>query len=186
MPDKRIIELFFARDESAIGEVEKKYGSYCRVAVKRIIDSDLDADEILNDTYLRAWDRIPPERPAHLRLFLYKIARNLAINRLKERSSQRRGGAEAMLCLEELGECLPSPERIEDEYEARELVKKINIFLRTVPERDANIFINRYFHVEDTEIIAKRYGLTVENVRKIIMRTRNKLKDHLIKEGYEI
>ncbi len=186
MHDNKIIEMLFARDESALAEIARKYGEYCRAAAKRVLDSDRDAEEILNDTYLRAWQSIPPERPVYLRLFLAKIARNLAINRLKEQSRQKRGGGEAELCLHELAEILPSPERIESEYEERELIKKINLFLRTLPERDANIFINRYFHIEPTDIIARRYGLTLANTQKIILRTRNKLKEHLIKEGYEL
>ncbi len=187
MDDNRIIELFFARDESAIEQTAKRYGEYCRAAVKRILDSDEDAEEVLNDTYLRAWKSIPPERPEHLRLYLAKIARNLALNRLKERSAERRGGKNAVfLCLDELAQVLPSPERIEDEQEERELIASINRFLRTVPERDASIFINRYFHTEPTDIIARRYGLSQANVQKILLRTRNKLKAHLINEGYEI
>ncbi len=187
MDDNRIIELFFARDESAIEQTAKRYGEYCRAAVKRILDSDEDAEEVLNDTYLRAWKSIPPERPEHLRLYLAKIARNLALNRLKERSAERRGGKNTVfLCLDELAQVLPSPERIEDEQEERELIASINRFLRTVPERDASIFINRYFHTEPTDIIARRYGLSQANVQKILLRTRNKLKAHLINEGYEI
>ncbi len=186
MHDNRIIELFFARDERALDEVARRYGSYCRAAAKRILDNNQDAEEILNDTYLRAWQSIPPERPSHLRLFLYKIARNLAINRLKEQSRQKRGDGQTEVCLHELAEFLPSPERIESEYEERELIKKINLYLRTLPERDANIFINRYFHLHDTADIARKYGLTLANTQKILQRTRAKLKEHLIKEGYEL
>ncbi len=186
MHDNRIIELFFARDEAAIAESERKYGSYCRAAAMRIVGNEPDAEEILNDTYLRAWNSIPPERPVHLRLFLAKIARNLAINRLKEQSRQKRGGGEAELCLHELAEFLPSPERIESEYEERELVKKINLCLRTLPERDAGIFINRYFHVEETAAIARKYGMTLAATQKILQRTKAKLKAFLISKGYEI
>lgn len=186
MDDRQIIELYFARDERAIAQSAQKYGSYCFTVANNILQSERDAEECVNDTWVKAWNAIPPQRPEHLRLFLAKIVRNLAFNRLKEQNRQKRGGGAVVLALEEIDAFLPASDRVETQAEEAELMRAVNTFLRSLSGRDCNIFINRYFHVESTKAIAKAYGLTEGAVQKILLRTRNKLKRYLESEGYTI
>lgn len=186
MDDQQIIELYFARDENAIAETARKYESYCFSVANNILQSDQDTEECVNDTWLRTWNTIPPQKPGCLRLFLAKITRNLALNRLKERNRQKRGGGVILLALEEISEFLPASDHVETQAEEEELMRAVNRFLRSLSERDCNIFINRYFHVESTKAIAETYGLTESNVQKILLRTRNKLKHYLESEGHTI
>ncbi len=184
--DLQIIELYFKRDEKAISETADKYGKYCFSVANNILSSEQDAEECVNDTWLRAWNSIPPQRPGNLRLFLAKIARNLAFDRFKKLRRKKRGGGEIVLALEEIGEFVPGGDRVQSELEERELMRAVNRFLHSLPERERNIFINRYFHVETAKLIAEKYGLTEGNVQKILSRTRMKLKKYLETEGYSI
>ena len=186
MDDRQIIALYFARDEIAIAETARKYGTYCFSVANNILQSDQDAEECVNDIWIKTWNAIPPQRPNSLRLFLAKITRNLAFNRFKEQNRQKRGGSVIVVALEEIDEFLPSSDRVETQAEEAELMRAINRFLRSLSERDCNIFFNRYFHVESTRTIAKAYGLTEGNVQKILFRTRNNLKRYLESEGYTI
>lgn len=186
MNDRQIIKLYFDRDENAIAETARKYGTYCFSVANNILQSDQDAEECVNDTWLRAWNAIPPQEPDCLRLFLAKITRNLAFNRYKEQNRQKRGGGVITVALEEIDSFLPASDRVETQAEEEELMRTVNRFLRSLSERDCNIFINRYFHVESVRAIAKAYGLTEGNVQKILLRTRNKLKRYLESEGYTI
>lgn len=185
MDDRQIIELYFDRDEKAIAETSQKYGIYCFTIANGILQSDQDAEECVNDTWLRTWNSIPPQKPNCFRLFLARITRNLALDKCKERSRQKRGGV-VLLALDEIDEFLPAPDRVETQAEEEELMRSINRFLRSLTERDCNIFINRYFHVESAKTIADKYDLTEGNVQKILLRTRNKLKRYLESEGYMI
>lgn len=184
MEDKEIIGLFFSREESAITRTKEKYGSYCAAIAGNILGDHQDVEEVLSDTWLRVWNTIPPKRPEHLKLYLARIARNLAFDRFRADSRAKRGGGEMPLALEELRECLPAPGNPEEVLAARELKKCINAFLWTLPERDREIFLLRYFSVESTVAIAKKFRLSEAGVRTVLSRTRKKLKDHLEKEGY--
>lgn len=184
MEDRQIIELYFARNEQALKETEEKYGSYCRYVAYSILENYEDTQEVLSDTWLRAWNSIPPQVPRVLKLYLGKIARNLAFNTYRNRTAQKRGGGELELVLEELEGCVPASGRVSDHLEAEELAKEIQKFLQTQPKRDRGIFLLRYFGAEETSVIARRYGLTEGNVRRILSRMRNKLKKHLDGEGY--
>lgn len=185
MDDRQIVELYFARDEKAIEESSQKYGIYCFTLANSILQSDRDAEECVNDTWLRTWNSIPPQKPNCLRLFLAKITRNLAFDKYRERNRQKRGGI-VLLALDEISEFLPASEYVETQAEEEELMRSINRFLRSLTERDCNIFINRYFHVKSTKTIADQYDLTEGNVQKILFRIRKKLKHHLESEGYTI
>lgn len=184
MEDKEIIGMFWGRDESAIQRAKEKYGSYCAAIAGNILGDHQDVEEILSDTWLRAWNTIPPKRPEHLKLYLARIARNLAFDRFRADSRAKRGGGEMTLALEELRECLPAPGNPEEQLAARELKKCINAFLWTLPGRDREIFLLRYFSVESTAAIAKKFRLSEAGVRTVLSRTRRKLKEHLKKEGY--
>ena len=184
MEDQEILDLFFARDELAITETDRKYGAYCYSVANRILCSKEDSEETVSDTYLRAWNAIPPQRPAFFKLFLAKIARNLAFTRWRKQTAAKRGGGETELVLEELAGCIPGPERIDDQLNAWELAKTIRSFLDTLPKREQDIFLRRYFYVEDADAIAQCYGMKRTNVNLVLSRTRAKLKSYLMQEGY--
>lgn len=184
MEDAQIVELYWRRDETAIRETEGKYGAYCRRVADSILHNAQDTEECVNDTWLRAWNAIPPQRPAALRMFLAKITRNLAFDRFRGQTAGKRGGGETELILEELGECLSTGETSETRLLLRELEGAVNQFVRGLPERECNVFVRRYFFAETAAAIAGRYGLTANHVTVILSRTRRKLKEHLKKEGY--
>lgn len=186
MEDNAILELYFSRDEQAISETERKYGGYCYSVADRILNNREDSEETVSDTLLQAWDSIPPHRPSFLKLFLAKITRNLAFSRWRKASALKRGGGETELVLEELAECIPGTEQVDDRLNARELARLIRRFLDTLPKRDQNIFLQRYFFVVDADTIAVRYGMKRTNVNMILSRTRSKLKTYLTKEGYDL
>ena len=183
MEDKQIINLYFSRDEQAISETSKKYGSYCHTIAYRILQSLPDAEECVSDTWLRAWNAMPPQKPNVLRQFLAKITRNLSLDRWRANQAQKRGGGATEVALEELGECVTDGGDPATQLELEELKAAIAQFLQELPERDRNIFLRRYFYLEDTAAIARRYVLRQANVRLILSRTRQKLKDFLQKEG---
>ena len=180
MTDERIIELFWQRNESAVKAVAVKYGTYCGVVCGNILRSSEDKDECLNDTWLRAWNSIPPQKPKNLKMFLAKIARNLAIDRYKRQNAVKRGNGETALILDELEECISNKDNVENAVIAKEIDVAINDFLKTLSERDRNIFIRRYFYADTAEKIAKQYALTVNNIMVILTRTRAKLKNYLM------
>ena len=186
MEDQAILDLYFARDELAITETDRKYGSYCYSVANRILGSAEDSEETVSDTYYHTWNAIPPQRPTFLRLFLAKITRNLAFARWRKLSAAKRGGGETELVLEELAGCIPGREQIDDGLNAVELAKTIRAFLDTLPDREQDIFLQRYFYVEDPETIARRHKIRQSNVNLILCRTRAKLKTYLKQEGYNL
>ena len=186
MSDEEIIALYFARDEQALAQTDAKYGPYCFSLANSILPSREDAEEALNDTYLKAWQTMPPKKPAVLRLFLAKITRNLAFSRWRNLTAQKRGGGEMPLVLEELEACIGTSEDLGAALDAKELTHSIAKLLNTLPRQDQNIFLRRYFFLEDTGTIAARYGLRRDAVNQSLSRTRKKLKTHLIQEGYAV
>lgn len=185
MEDELILDLYFARDERAVAETDKKYGAYCYSLANNILACRQDAEEAVSDTYWKAWSAIPPRRPDAFRMFLAKITRNLAFSRWRSRNADKRGG-ETELVLTELEGCIPAPGRVEDRMNARELVAAIRKFLDTLPQREQNIFLRRYFFVEETDVIASRYGMKPATVLRTLSRTREKLKNYLTQEGYAV
>lgn len=186
MDDELILDLYFARDERAISETDRKYGSYCYSVANRILSSREDSEETVSDTLLRTWHSIPPHRPDFLKLFLAKITRNLAFSRWRASNAEKRGGGETELVLEELAECIPGPERVDDLLNARELARTIRSFLDTLPKRHQEVFLQRYFFVNDPDAIAVRFGMKRTHVNVILSRTRQKLKKYLKQEGYDL
>lgn len=182
MTDEEIVRLYLARSEDAIGATQQKYDHYCRSLLGRFLGNPRDVEEILSDTWLRAWTSIPPNRPENLRLYLAKIGRNLALNRLRDSSAARRcDGAEAVL--EELSEVL-SGTTTEEVVDGKELQRAVNRFLSQLPRRDCDIFVRRCFYAEPPTEIAARYGLRPNTVTVSLHRTRKKLREYLGKEGY--
>ena len=184
MEDQQIVELYWQKNADAISETSSKYGAYCFTIADRILHSTEDSEECVNDTWLHAWNAMPPQRPNVLRMFLARITRNLSVNRFNARSAEKRGGGEIILVLDELADCLAGETNVEAEYEARELEECIRRFVRGLPERDGNVFVRRYFFTEPVTTIAGRYSLTENNVAVILSRTRMKLRAKLAKEGY--
>lgn len=184
MQDEMILELYWNRDETAIGATAEKYGTYCTCIAQNILHSPEDCEECVNDTWLRTWNAIPPQRPKCLGAFLAKITRNLAFDRYKAQSAQKRN-KEMEMVLDELADCLTTGITAEDHAVGKELEKAINTFLKALPEREGNLFIRRYFFVETPADIGKRYGISAGNVVVILTRTRQKLRVYLQKEGYD-
>ena len=181
--DEDIIALYWRRDSGAIDATSRAYGSYCYTIAKGILKNPEDAEECVNDTWMRAWNAIPPERPQRLRIYLAKITRNLAFDKFKRQYAQKRGGGEICLALEELEECIDAGLDLESAIMAKELREGINSFLYGLPKRERDIFLRRYFFVESTDDIAARYGMTGSAVLMALSRTRQKLKLYLKKEG---
>lgn len=185
MDDSGIIELFWQRSEQAIAEASQKYGGYCRTIAGNILGSREDIDECLNDTWLAAWDSIPPQRPQRLNVYLGRIARNLALNRRKSDTAQKRGGGQAELVLEELRECIGQDVR-EEVLDGIVLQDTINAFLRRqFPLRRA-AFLRRYWYMEPIADIAKALGLRQGQTRTILYRMRRELKEELEKEDIKL
>ena len=184
MEDHQIVELYWQKNADALSETSSKYGPYCFAIADRILNNTEDSEECVNDTWLHAWNAMPPQKPNVLRMFLAKITRNLSVNRFKARSAEKRGGGEILLVLDELADCLAGETDVEKEYEGRELEQCIRRFVRGLPERDGNVFVRRYFFTEPVAAIAERYGLTENNIMVILSRTRKKLRLKLVKEGY--
>ena len=186
MEDTKILDLYFARDEQAVAETHKKYGSYCFSLANSILPSKQDAEEAVSDTYWKTWNVIPPNRPAVFRLFLAKITRNVSFSRWRKLTADKRGGGEMALVLDELAGCIAAPGSVEDGLRGRELAAAIRAFLDTLPPREQDIFLRRYFYVEESGTIADRYGMKQATVQRTLSRTRSKLKQYLAKEGYAV
>lgn len=183
MQDTQIIDLYWSRDEQAITESQRSYGKYCHSIAFRILYDHEDADECVNDTWLRAWNAMPPKRPGRLALFLGTITRNLSLDRWKGKHAMKRGNGSVLLALEELAECVPDRHSTEEAVEAAELERLLNEFLHTLPERECNVFLRRYWYVEEYSDIARRYGMKLNTVKTSLFRTRARLKEYLEKEG---
>ena len=186
MQDQDIIALYNARNEQAIAESSTKYGYYCTSIALNILHNMQDAEECVNDTWLRAWNSIPPTKPNHLQLYLGGITRHISLDRFRRQNAAKRGGGELMLALDEMHDVVASDADVPSQIAEQEFSESFNRFLRSLPERDCNIFIRRYYYLDPISLIAKRYGLSVANVQKILSRTRNKLRAHLEKEGYAV
>ena len=180
MEDEKIIELYFKRNESAIEETDRKYGRYLGAVAYRLLSSREDAEECVSDTYLKAWQTIPPERPSIFKAFLSKITRSRALDRLDYYSAEKRS-AQSTLMLEELGDAIPSYEG--DMADALSLKAALDGFLASQPKRVRVVFLRRYFYFYSVREIALSLHLSESNVKAILMRARIALKGYLEKEG---
>ena len=186
MEDSKIIDLYWARKEQALAETDTKYGSYCRTIARNILRNFEDTEECVSDTWLHAWNSMPPQRPGILSAFLGRITRNLSFDRCKYQQAAKRGGGALPLALDELGECIPSAQRVEYALEQKELAAAIDRFLRTLPEKDCNLFLRRDWYVDSISVIADRYGMKENTVKSILFRTREKLRKFLGEEGIAV
>ena len=183
MTDSSIVDLYWARSERAIEETDKLYGRYFHSIAYRILCDDEDSKEIVNDAYIKAWNNIPPERPNNLKAFLGRITRQLSINRLEKNLAKKRGEGQYVLALEELSECIADS----DSYvNSAELKNALNGFLRSLPDDARRVFIRRYWHMSSISEIACDFEMSESKVKSMLMRTRNKLKKYLLREGFSI
>lgn len=182
MEDSGILELYFLRNEQAIRETGKKYGTYCGTIAYRILQNREDAEETVNDTWLSAWNSIPPKKPGSLQGFLGKITRNGAIDRWRRRNAEKRGG-EMVLALEELGECIPAKDNVEQQIQAAELSRALEAFLKTLPVERRRMFLLRYWYLMPMRDIAQRLGWTEGRVRTTLHRIRRQLLTYLQERG---
>lgn len=183
MEDKYIVELYWTRSESAISETSAKYGKYCYAIAHHILANAEDADESVNDTYLDAWNAMPPHRPAALSTFLGKITRRISIDKWRGRSAAKRGGGEMPLVLEELAECVASSHNVEREAEEHALIDALNGFLDGLPAQERDVFVCRYFFLMPLSKICEAFRFSPGKVKSMLSRTRKKLLDFLRKEG---
>lgn len=186
MDDQEIIARFFARDEGAIAAVRERYGPYCAAVARSFLNDPRDQEECLSDTWLRAWNAIPPQRPRSLGAFLAKITRNLAINRLRDGNAVRRGGGQVPLTLEELGECVSPKGSPEGELDRQAAAEALDRFLDTLPPRRKEVFLRRYWYLDSIEDIARRTGWSKSRVTTTLHRLRVRLREHLIQEGIDV
>ena len=184
MDDHAIVALYWARDERALTETAAKFGAYCRKIAMNLLASLPDAEEVENDTWLAAWDSMPENRPARLAPYLGRITRNLALDRLDQAAAQKRGGGQVDLALEELAECIPYETDVEDQLLAEALGETVRQFVAALPPREADVFARRYFFAEPVKDIAQSYGLRPNHVSVLLRRTREKLKEYLLEEGW--
>ena len=179
--DTEIVDLYWLRDELAIQRTAEHYGALCLRVAMNILGNAADAEECVNDTYLKAWKSIPPARPAVLSAFLTKITRNLALDRYRSSRRQKRNG-EFTVMLSELGDCIPAPE----ETNATALLGDIKAFLYGLDELDRNLFVGRYFHAYEVGKLANGYGMTRNAVSLRLYKTREKLRAYLHERGYHV
>ena len=186
MNDDEIVRLYWDRDESALRETETKYQNYLmKIAVNILYDSE-DGREAVNDTYLKAWNAMPPHKPSLLSLFLGRITRQLSIDRWRMKTREKRGGTEYALSLDEISDCCTGGETPEESFELTQLAKAISTYLRTLSEEKRNVFVWRYYFCEPIKEISERRGESETKIKSMLHRTRAGLKQYLEKEGFSV
>ena len=184
MEDNKIIRLYLERNENAITETDKKYRKYCYSIAHNILHDTEDSEEAVNDTYLGAWNSIPPNIPDVLHTFLGRITRNISLKKIRARNAQKRVIGEYFLVLDEMSELIPSGQDTENDVEAKELAQFINTFLQSLPETERKVFVCRYWYFDAIADISKRFGFSTSKVKSILFRTRKKLLNNLEREDY--
>lgn len=183
MDDKQIVDLYWARSEKAIEETERKFGGYCRTVAWNILTNTADAEECVNDTWMKAWNSMPTHRPSILAPYLSKLTRWLSLTRLREKNSLRRGGGELPLVLDELAETLDSGQDTEREMELRELNEALRRMVKALSKDERDVFLCRYWYMASIREIAEKTGFSESKVKTMLHRTRNKLHRQLMEEG---
>lgn len=186
MDDAEIIRLYWERNEQAIPATAQKYGNYCTAIARNILDNREDAEECVNDTYLRAWNAMPPHRPHILSVFLGKITRNLSLNRLRRLTAAKRGKGRAAVVFDEIADLVSGRDSVEQQIERIELIQAIEAFLTALPCEKRHIFICRYWYFDSISDIANRFGMSENHVSVILSRLRRKLRDYLAERGFTL
>lgn len=183
MEDEEIINLYWNRQEKAIHETDKKYGKYCTTISFNILQNKEETKECVNDTYLKIWNSIPPQRPNILKVYLGRITRNLAINQYERKKAKKRDYT-LEIALEELNECISSKNNVEEEFDYNELVNMINVFLSKLSKDKRKIFLERYWYLYSIKEISSNNRISESNAKTILLRIRSQLKDHLKEGGF--
>lgn len=183
MKDAEIIGLYQKRSERAITETAQKYQAYCGTIANRILNDRQDTEECLNDTWLKAWNSIPPQIPTVLSAYLGKIARNLALNMYKKKYAGKRIDDRMLVSMEELKDCISEKESVESRIDSREIVTLLNAYLEQAPELERKIFVRRYFYLDTLKEIADGFDRKESYVKTLLFRSRKKLKEYLEQEG---
>lgn len=183
MDDREIIELFNARSEDAVRAVSDKYGGLCAAVSRNILQNNQAVEECVNDTFLKAWESIPPAKPKNLAAYLARIAKNISINRWKNDRREKRGGGVEQV-FEELEGFAAGGSSVEDDTERRAVIAEINLFLNGLPTSKRTMFVRRYWFCDGISELAALYGMSENNVSAILSRTRAELKKYLKKRGY--
>ena len=186
MEDERIVQLYWDRNEAAISESSAKYGGYCTSIAHNILHNMADAEECVNDTWLHAWNAMPPHRPSALAAFLGKITRNLSFDRYRRLHREKRGGSNLDMALDELAECVSGNDCTEGQWEAKELIQEIDRFLLALPEDKRSMFVLRYWYVESINRIAGQLHVSENHVSVSLCRIRSRLKQHLMERGFDV
>ena len=186
MDDSEIIRLYLARDEQAISATEKKFGAYCRAIARNILQNDEEAADCVNAVYMKVWESIPPSEPPNLAAFVGKLTKNHALNLLRAQNREKRGKGTVELAYEELEEVLSGESSVESELMRSELLAAINRFLKKSSDKNRRAFVMRYWYCYDIPYIAKQLKMTENNTSVTLSRTRQKLKEYLRKEGFDI
>lgn len=184
MTEAEILDLYWNRSERAIEESDIKYGKYCFAIAYGVLGQAEEADESVNDTWFAGWNSMPPKRPNSLKAYFGKLCRHISISKLRKRMSLKRGGGEAAVAIEELGECVPNNCDVQGGLEMKELGLKINSFLAKLSEKERNIFVARYWYALPVCDIALKMGEKENTVKTSLYRSREKLRKFLQKEGY--
>ena len=185
MNDCEIIALFFERNEAAIEETGRKYGALLISLAYNVLSDRGDAEECVNDTYLKAWNTIPPEKPEAFSAYLAKIVRNLAIDRLREKNSKKRSPSRFAACLDELSECV-GENTAEEVLSAKLLSEALDRYLRDIPVERRRVFILRYFFGDSLIKISRDTDLSLPKVKSMLSRERQRLAEYLRKEGFGV
>lgn len=186
MNDEDIIELYWARDESAITETDSKYRNYLLKIAYNILSNSEDGQEVLNDTYLKAWNAMPPHKPSPLSLFLGKITRQLSIDVWRKKHRSKRGGSEYEQSLDELQDCVSGSESPEESLEAQVLAEALSKYLRTLSQEKRDVFVWRYYFCDPIKDICTRCGQSESKIKSMLHRMRGELRDYLKKEGFSV
>lgn len=184
--EEKIVSLFFDREEDAIVQTEQLYGSYLRKIAYNILSDAEDSRECVNDACLAAWRSIPPHQPKVLRSYLAKLTRQIAIDRLRSRKSQKRQASEYSISLSELTDTFPNAESVEDQLDAQLLREAIGRFLHTLPKEAQLAFLGRYYYFDSLKEVASYCGMRQSKLKSLLYRTRQSLKKYLIEEGFDL
>ena len=186
MEDKKIVELYWGRDEAAIHETNRKYGRYLLKIAYNILANAQDSEESVYDAYLHAWNSMPPQKPGVLSSYLAKITRRVSIDLFRRKNREKRRGSEYALSLTELEECVSAGGGPEENVGVQELGMAINSFLREQSEEIRNVFIGRYYFLDSVKEVAQYCGISEGAAKSMLHRTRNKLRDYLREEGFDL
>ncbi len=184
MQDEKIIELYFARDEQAIKETESKYNHYLYKIAYNILNNEQDSNESVNDTYLAAWNSIPPHRPNVLSTYLGKLTRRISIDIFRKKNRVKRQSSEYAISLTEIGDCISDDRTPESDYEIKILGEAINAYLKTLSTDARNVFVGRYYYLDSVKDVARYCGMSESKAKTLLYRTRQGLNEYLKKEGF--